>query len=110
MLPSKLGEVDELEEAKEAVGASKLEEVKKPEDATKSKLQLDQIIQIKKEANYSIENNVQAHCFIQTSSLDGEKNLKKRLTPKDLNIQYKNNQIASLRAKCICDEPNSELY
>ena len=60
---SKLGGVDQLEEAKEPVGASKLEEVKKP-DATKSELQLDQIIQINKEANYSIENNVQAHCFI----------------------------------------------
>jgi magnesium-transporting ATPase (P-type) len=31
-------------------------------------------------------NECQAHCFIETSSLDGEKNLKKRLTPKHLHV------------------------
>ena len=32
-----------------------------------------------------IESSNDGTCFIQTSSLDGEKNLKKRMKPKDFN-------------------------
>ncbi len=34
-----------------------------------------------------IETSNDGACFIQTSSLDGEKNLKKRLKPKDFKIE-----------------------
>lgn len=33
-----------------------------------------------------LESSNEGTCFIQTSSLDGEKNLKKRMKPKDFNI------------------------
>jgi len=33
-----------------------------------------------------MESSSEGACFIQTSSLDGEKNLKKRLRPKDLQL------------------------
>ena len=33
-----------------------------------------------------VESSNDGVCFIQTSSLDGEKNLKKRLKPKDFSI------------------------
>lgn len=36
-----------------------------------------------------IESSNDGACFIQTSSLDGEKNLKKRLKPKDLILSSK---------------------
>ena len=57
-------------------------------------------------------------CFIQTSSLDGEKNLKKRAKPKDFAVkQYikyalfkEKAQFPLFKGKCECDEPNAELY
>jgi phospholipid-transporting ATPase len=52
-------------------------------------------------------------CFIQTSSLDGEKNLKKRSKPKDLDKMVKNTcdpaGLAFL-AECVSEEPTAELY
>ena len=56
--------------------------------------------------------------FIQTSSLDGEKNLKKRLKPKDFNINLASEQIdgeqpkelKTFKGTCDCDDPNAELY
>ena len=54
--------------------------------------------------------DIQAHCFIETSSLDGEKNLKKRLTPKDLYLANMGRKYAYVKALCECDLPNKELY
>ena len=44
--------------------------------------------------------------FIQTSSLDGEKNLKKRSIPLD----FIYSESKSFEGLCTCDEPNAELY
>lgn len=52
-------------------------------------------------------------CFIQTSSLDGEKNLKKRTRPKDIGKYVLNScepdRIIFL-GECVSEKPNSELY
>ncbi len=51
--------------------------------------------------------------FIQTSSLDGEKNLKKRQKPKDLESQVLNTDNPSklnFLAECVSEEPTAELY
>ena len=62
-----------------------------------------------------IESSNDGTCFIQTSSLDGEKNLKKRLRPKDFTVTSsktgsKGKQYSFFKGKCECDEPNAELY
>jgi phospholipid-transporting ATPase len=75
-----------------------------------------------------IESSNEGMCFIQTSSLDGEKNLKKRLKPKDFvcplpsgapnltlgaNIMTKAGKggiFPYFKGQCECDEPNAELY
>lgn len=52
-------------------------------------------------------------CFIQTSSLDGEKNLKKRSKPKDLDKVVLNTcdpQRLAFLAECVSEEPTAELY
>lgn len=52
-------------------------------------------------------------CFIQTSSLDGEKNLKKRSRPKDID-KYVLNTFEPDRiifvGECVSEQPNTELY
>lgn len=52
-------------------------------------------------------------CFIQTSSLDGEKNLKKRTRPKDLDNHLPNEcepcKLAQL-AEVVSEQPTAELY
>lgn len=52
-------------------------------------------------------------CFIQTSSLDGEKNLKKRSRPKDIDRYILNtfepDRIIFL-GECVSEQPNTELY
>lgn len=52
-------------------------------------------------------------CFIQTSSLDGEKNLKKRSRPKDIE-KYILNTFEPDRiifvGECVSEQPNTELY
>ena len=51
--------------------------------------------------------------FIQTSSLDGEKNLKKRSKPKDLEKFVLNTcepQHLAFIAECVSEEPTAELY
>jgi phospholipid-transporting ATPase len=52
-------------------------------------------------------------CFIQTSSLDGEKNLKKRSRPKDIE-KYILNTCEPDRilfvGECVSEQPNTELY
>jgi len=58
----------------------------------------------------SLEGGV---CFIQTSSLDGEKNLKKRSKPKDLDKvvpNSKDSQRLAILAECVSEEPTAELY
>lgn len=82
-----------------------------------------------------IESSNEGVCFIQTSSLDGEKNLKKRMKPKDFDIVVpsaatfgnatrtlggKNEKAKkggglggrypTFKGKCQCDDPNAELY
>lgn len=52
-------------------------------------------------------------CYIQTSSLDGEKNLKKRTRPKDIE-KYILNTCEPDRlifvGECVSENPNPELY
>jgi P-type E1-E2 ATPase len=52
-------------------------------------------------------------CFIQTSSLDGEKNLKKRSRPKGIE-RYILNTFETDRilfvGECVSEMPNTELY
>lgn len=52
-------------------------------------------------------------CFIQTSSLDGEKNLKKRTRPKDIE-RYVLNTCEPDRmifvGECVSENPTAELY
>lgn len=57
-----------------------------------------------------IDRNTQAFCFIQTSSLDGEKNLKKKMTPKDLKTKVLEGPYPNLTGHCKCDLPNKDLY
>lgn len=54
-------------------------------------------------------------CYIQTSSLDGEKNLKKRTRPKDLKESRCPNgldpeKFSNLIADVVSELPNAELY
>lgn len=44
-----------------------------------------------------IESSNDGACFIQTSSLDGEKNLKKRLKPKDFFIKTQEREMQDLK-------------
>ena len=58
-------------------------------------------------------SNEGGFCFIQTSSLDGEKNLKKRSKPKDLEKFLLNTcepQHLGFIAECVSEEPTAELY
>lgn len=55
--------------------------------------------------------------FIKTSSLDGEKNLKKRQQPKDLNNYIKNNiqstsisDVMHIIGSIQCENPNKDLH
>lgn len=52
-------------------------------------------------------------CFIQTSSLDGEKNLKKRTRPKDIDRYildtFEPDRIMFV-GECVSEQPNTELY
>ncbi|TNV86611.1 hypothetical protein FGO68_gene4748 [Halteria grandinella] len=74
-----------------------------------------------------IESSNEGMCFIQTSSLDGEKNLKKRLKPKDFSAPIpqgeagaslggkqlkagKGGRYPYFKGQCECDVPNAELY
>ena len=62
----------------------------------------------------------QAKCFLQTSSLDGEKNLKKKVTPpgfKAISIEpsqveqgHVNLKNKSIDGTIICDLPNNDLH
>lgn len=52
-------------------------------------------------------------CYIQTSSLDGEKNLKKRTRPKDIDKYILNTAEADrliFVGECVSENPNAELY
>ena len=53
----------------------------------------------------------QGQAFIQTSSLDGEKNLKKREVISGLRFEERgHNSIFGFKAMCECDTPNKDLY
>jgi magnesium-transporting ATPase (P-type) len=54
-------------------------------------------------------------CFIKTSSLDGEKNLKKRTQAKDLGEHFPANTIdpsafLKVKGELQCDLPNNDLH
>jgi phospholipid-transporting ATPase len=52
-------------------------------------------------------------CFIQTSSLDGEKNLKKRTRPKDIDRYILNTPEPDriiFVGECVSEQPSTELY
>ena len=60
-----------------------------------------------------IASNNEGLAYIQTSSLDGEKNLKKRTKPKDID-KYILNSCEPDRiifiGECVSENPNAELY
>ena len=61
-------------------------------------------------------SNVDGVCYIETGSLDGEKNLKPKNVIKDLKGKFYLNKSTqaninvSINGKCQCDMPNPELY
>jgi magnesium-transporting ATPase (P-type) len=61
-------------------------------------------------------SNVDGVCYIETGSLDGEKNLKPKNVIKDLKGKFYINKSlhanvnVSICGKCQCDMPNPELY
>lgn len=72
-------------------------------------------------ANSQMRMNDQAVCFLQTSSLDGEKNLKKKVTPQSfkgfsldgLNLAGEPEPMAKfpqIEGSIICDLPNNDLH
>jgi magnesium-transporting ATPase (P-type) len=58
-----------------------------------------------------LQSSNEGQAFIQTSSLDGEKNLKKRQAPKGFRLENSGpNSIYKVKGQCDCDPPNAELY
>ena len=59
-------------------------------------------------------SHIDGVCYIETSSLDGEKNLKTKTCNKEIKKEYfstiKNIPYKSFIGKCQCDMPNPELY
>ena len=58
----------------------------------------------------SLENG---NCYIETSSLDGEKNLKPKLAPKETSdkfVKHGDTAIFRLEGKIVCEAPNSSLH
>ena len=54
-------------------------------------------------------------CFIKTSSLDGEKNLKKRVQAKDIKMYFPQNgynahALLDIAGKVECEHPNKDLH
>ena len=52
----------------------------------------------------------EGNCFIQTSSLDGEKNLKPRVALSETQISVENPNLIRLMAELEMDAPDSDLY
>jgi len=52
----------------------------------------------------------QGVCFIETSSLDGETNLKVRQCPRETFLLQTEAQLAKLHATLECEHPNNRLY
>lgn len=52
----------------------------------------------------------EGNCFIQTSSLDGEKNLKPRVAVTETHASIENPSIIRLMGELEMDPPNSDLY
>ena len=54
-------------------------------------------------------------CFIATSSLDGEKNLKKRVQPKKLDLHFPKDTVDAksllqVKGELQCEPPNKDLH
>lgn len=50
------------------------------------------------------------HCFIKTSSLDGEKTLKKKKCPGVQNYIMPDESISMIIGECVAEKPNPDLY
>lgn len=72
-------------------------------------------------ADHQININDQTACFLQTSSLDGEKNLKKKVTPpgfKGISLEHLNfagapelrGKFPKIEGRIVCDLPNNDLH
>ena len=58
-----------------------------------------------------VSSNSNAMCYIETASLDGEKNLKPKVAPKETSENSDSDHpAAKLRGTIQCDNPNPELY
>ena len=60
-------------------------------------------------------SNLDGICYIETGSLDGEKNLKNKISNKEIQGKFYQggiltNNFLHLRGKVVCDLPNPELY
>ena len=54
-------------------------------------------------------------CFIATSSLDGEKNLKKRVQPKNMDEHFPKDKceaksLLTIKGELQCEPPNKDLH
>lgn len=84
------------------------------ESTTAQKLQVGNLVQIVEGERLAadvilLESSGEGQqAFIQTSSLDGEKNLKKRMTSKGFKMEQ--NAVFGFEGLCDCDTPNEELY
>jgi phospholipid-transporting ATPase len=52
----------------------------------------------------------EGNCFIQTSSLDGEKNLKPKMATQATHRLIGNGEVLRIIGDVVCDPPNSDLY
>ena len=91
-------------------------------DNTSENLKVGDVVLIKEGETFPADLAVLAtssrgDCFIKTSCLDGEKNLKKRFQKKDFEIHVSNDDLKSatklchdLRGKLVCGEPDKSLH
>ena len=92
------------------------------EQILSSKIQVGDLLFITEETLFPadvilLESSADGVAFIQTSSLDGEKNLKKRAKPKDFKLKLPEGEVkdnpqrfSTFVSQCDCDDPNQELY
>jgi len=85
------------------------------EKTSTGKLKPGDIIKVKEDEAFPADivllktANIQQTCFIQTSSLDGEKALKKRKSPK-IEQYYGSGDEINLIGGCIAEKQNPDLY
>ena len=90
------------------------------ENTTSGHLRIGEIVEVRQDATFPadlilIDSELpEGICFIETGTLDGEKTLKLKSSPKQtagcFNIEGKKSSKFSFQGSTICDHPNPELY